>query len=50
VRAVEFVFSQANANKLAKGLFVALRDRSVVLPDDAELISELQTARLVLQP
>jgi hypothetical protein len=47
VRAVEYVFSQANANRLAKGLFVALRDRSVVLPDDAELTSELQTARLV---
>jgi len=47
VRAVEYVFTQANANRLAKGLFVALRDRALVLPDDAELISELQTARLV---
>jgi len=47
VRALEYVFSQANANRLAKGLFVALRDRALVLPDDDELISELQTARLV---
>jgi phage terminase large subunit-like protein len=47
VRAVEYVFSQANANRLAKGLFVALRDRALVLPDDDELISELQTSRLV---
>jgi hypothetical protein len=47
VRAVEYVFTQANANRLAKGLFVALRDRALVLPDDPELISELQTARLV---
>lgn len=47
VRAVEYVFSQAGANRLAKALFVALRDHSVVLPDDAELVSELQTARLV---
>jgi phage terminase large subunit-like protein len=47
VRAEEFVFSTANANRLAKGLFVALRDRALVLPDDPELISELQTARLV---
>jgi phage terminase large subunit-like protein len=47
VRAVEYVFSQAGVNRLAKSLFVALRDRALVLPDDGELISELQTARLV---
>jgi phage terminase large subunit-like protein len=47
VRAVEYVFTQANANRLAKALFVALRDRALVLPDDPELVSELQTARLV---
>jgi hypothetical protein len=47
VRTAEFVFSQAGANRLAKALFTALRDRSVELPDDPELISELQSARLV---
>jgi hypothetical protein len=47
VRAVEYVFSQAGANRLAKSLFVALRDRALGLPDDAELVSELRSARLV---
>jgi phage terminase large subunit-like protein len=47
VQAKEFVFSTANVNRLAKALFVALRDRALVLPDDPELISELQTTRLV---
>jgi hypothetical protein len=47
VRVSEYVFSQAGANRLAKALYVALRDRALSLPDDAELIGELQTARLV---
>jgi hypothetical protein len=47
VRVEEFTFSQASANRLAKALFTSVRDRSVELPDDPELISELQTARLV---
>jgi hypothetical protein len=47
VRVEEFVFSQAGANRLAKAMFTHLRDRAVELPDDAELIRELQTARLV---
>jgi hypothetical protein len=47
VRVEEFVFSQAGANRLAKAMFTHLRDRAVELPDDDELIRELQTARLV---
>lgn len=47
VRVDEFVFSQAGANRLAKAMFTALRDRAVQLPDDPELISELQTARMI---
>jgi hypothetical protein len=47
VRVEEFVFSQAGANRLAKAMFTHLRDRAVEIPDDPELIRELQTARLV---
>jgi hypothetical protein len=43
----EFVFSTASTNRLAKALHNALRDHALSLPDDPELISELQTARLV---
>jgi hypothetical protein len=32
VRAVEYVFTQANANRLAKSLFMSLRDRALVCP------------------
>jgi phage terminase large subunit-like protein len=47
VQVSEFVFSQAGANRLAKVLYVSLRDRVLSLPDDRELVDELQTARLV---
>jgi hypothetical protein len=47
VRVEEYVFSQAGANRLAKTLFIALRDHAISLPDDPELTSELQTVRLV---
>lgn len=47
VRTSEFVFSTAGANRLARSLYVALRDRAVELPDDAELITELSSVRLV---
>jgi hypothetical protein len=47
LRVEEYLFTTAGANRLAKALFTSLRDRSVEIPDDAELISELQTARLV---
>lgn len=43
----EYVFSSAGANRLARGLFIALRDRALSIPDDAELIAELKTARMV---
>jgi hypothetical protein len=38
---------QSGANRLAKAMFTALRDRAVEIPDDPELVSELQTARMV---
>lgn len=47
VRTVEYVFSQSGANRLARTLFTALRDRAVSLPDDEELRREATTARLV---
>jgi hypothetical protein len=47
VRVEEYVFSQSGANRLAKAMFTHLRDRAVEIPDDDELIRELQTARMV---
>jgi Phage Terminase len=47
VKVEEYVFSQAGANRLAKSLYVALRDRTLSIPDEPELISELQSARLI---
>jgi len=47
VRPVEFVFSQSGANKLARSLFVALRDRAVELPDDDEVRSEFLAVRMI---
>jgi hypothetical protein len=47
IRVEEFVFSSAGANRLAKAMFTHLRDRAVEIPDDGELIRELQTARMV---
>lgn len=47
VRPVEYVFSSAGADRLARSLFVALRDRAVELPDDDELRTEAMAVRLV---
>lgn len=47
VRTDEYVFSQSGANKLARSLYVALRDRAIELPDDDEVRSELGSVRLV---
>ncbi|UMG94159.1 hypothetical protein [Nocardioides sp. TF02-7] len=47
VRPIEYVFSSAGADRLARSLFVALRDRAVELPDDDELRAEAMTVRLV---
>jgi hypothetical protein len=46
-RTDEFVFSSAGANRLARSLFVALRDHAVSLPDDEEVVSELCSVRMV---
>lgn len=43
----EYVFSSAGANRLARGLYIALRDRALSIPDDPELIAELKTARMI---
>ena len=47
VRPIEYVFSSAGADRLARSLFVALRDRSVELPDDEELRNEAMAVRMV---
>lgn len=47
VRTDEFVFSSSGANRLARSLYVALRDRALELPDDPELREEFLTTRLV---
>ncbi|MFT4226100.1 terminase large subunit domain-containing protein [Micropruina sp.] len=47
VRCEEYVFSSAGTNKLARGLWVALRDRALSVPDDAELRDEFGSVRLV---
>lgn len=47
VRPVEYVFSAAGTNRLARSLYVALRDRAVELPDDPEVRSELCAVRMV---
>jgi len=47
VRTDEYVFSASGASRLARGLFVALRDRAVELPDDDELRAEALTVRMV---
>lgn len=47
VRCVEYVFSTAGVNRLARTLFTALRDRAIALPDDPELLAELAGVRLV---
>ena len=47
VRTEEFVFSSAGANRLARSLWGALRDRSLSLPDDDETREEFMSARMV---
>ncbi|HEV2810806.1 MAG TPA: terminase large subunit [Acidimicrobiales bacterium] len=43
----EFVFTPTSASRVAVGLFLAIRDRAVDLPDDPELTDELASVRLV---
>ncbi|GAA6527957.1 hypothetical protein [Intrasporangium sp. DVR] len=47
VRADEFVFSAAGANRLARSLWGALRDHALDLPDDDETRTEFLSTRLV---
>lgn len=47
VRTEEFVFSSAGANRLARSIFVALCDRALSLPDEAEVRAEFLSASLV---
>lgn len=47
VRPEEFVFSSSGANRLARSLFTALRDRALSLPDDDETRAEFIATRLV---
>jgi len=47
LRIDEYVFSATGANRLARTLQVALRDRAIELPDDPELQTELLTVRMV---
>ena len=47
VRAEEYMFTSSGANRLARSLFVALRDRALDLPDDDELRAQFIATRLV---
>lgn len=47
VQTEEFVFSSAGANRLARAVFVALRDRALSLPDDGEVRDEFMSTRMV---
>ncbi|MGO1227810.1 MAG: terminase large subunit domain-containing protein [Brachybacterium sp.] len=47
IRTEEYVFSSAGANRLARSLFVALRDRALSLPDDSEVREEFMSTRMV---
>jgi hypothetical protein len=47
VNTQEFGFTVAGVNKLARTLFGCLRDRSILLPNIPELLSELSSVRLV---
>lgn len=47
LRVEEYMFTAAGANRLARSLWGALRDRALSLPDDAELRTEFLTTRLV---
>ncbi|MDQ3218234.1 MAG: hypothetical protein M3Q18_10370 [Actinomycetota bacterium] len=46
VRVVEFSFTAASVGKLAVALHNALRNRSLALPDDPDLIDELSNVRI----
>lgn len=43
----EFVFTPTSASRIAVRLFMAIRDHTVDLPDDPDLIDELAAVRLV---
>lgn len=43
----EYVFSASGANRLARTVFIALRDRALSLPDEDEVRSEFLSTRLV---
>lgn len=43
----EYVFSSAGANRLARALYIALRDRALSLPDDPELIDGFTSTRMI---
>lgn len=43
----EYLFTSAGANRLARGLWGALRDRALSLPDEDEVRAEFVAARLV---
>ena len=47
IRTEEYVFSAAGANRLARSVFVALRDRALSLPDDPEVRAEFMSTRMV---
>jgi hypothetical protein len=47
VRCVEYVFSTAGVNRLARALSAGLRDRAIGLPDDPVLLQELAEVRIV---
>jgi hypothetical protein len=47
IRTDEFVFSASGANRLARALYGALRDRALDLPDDAETREEFLSVRMV---
>jgi hypothetical protein len=43
----EYVFSQSSVNKLARALYMGLRDHALSLPDDEETRTEFLTTRLI---
>ncbi len=43
----EFTFSPSSISRLARDLYTSIRDRTVGLPDDDDLISELAAVKLV---
>lgn len=47
VQTDEYVFSTAGANRLARSLWTALRDRTIQVPDDPLLVGELHTVQIV---